>query len=160
MQKHFTIAERLLQHAKRDGDCLLWTGTKNRRTGYGYMKVARRHVDTHRLSYETFVGLIPEGLCVCHQCDVRLCMEPAHLFLGTRLDNQRDMSRKGRAAVGSRNGMSTHPENRGRKLTAVQVLAIRTAATSGVRQIALAQQYGVDRHTIYHIVRRKTWAHV
>lgn len=72
--------------------CWLWlhTGTKS---GYGTMSDRRL---AHRVSYETFVGAIPSGACVLHSCDVRACVNPEHLFLGSIRDNQEDMAHKGR----------------------------------------------------------------
>ena len=81
---------------KSDGDgCWLWTGARNR---YGNVHYKGRHRNTHRVAYEITYGAIPDGLCVCHRCDVPLCVRPDHLWLGTKADNSFDMVLKGRAA--------------------------------------------------------------
>lgn len=76
--------------------CWEWQGPCHKVTGYGLVTQARRQTGAHRWSYERFVGPIPEGLCVCHACDNRLCVNPFHFFLGSRADNVRDMWAKGR----------------------------------------------------------------
>lgn len=82
-----------------NGGCWLW----NRALGaYGYglcnrwIKEKKKSYPAHRESYSIFKGEIPKGMLVCHKCDVRSCVNPNHLFLGTDLDNIRDMDRKGR----------------------------------------------------------------
>lgn len=81
--------------------CWLWLGAV---TGHGYGVVGvgyksegnRRIIQAHRRSYEIFVGSIPNGKDICHHCDNRLCVNPEHLFVGSRLENVHDMMRKGR----------------------------------------------------------------
>lgn len=79
--------------------CWIWmagTNGDSRKFSYGQMYDGNKTRAAHRLSYELFVGPIPAGLFVCHRCDVPLCVNPAHLFVGTQSDNMLDASRKGR----------------------------------------------------------------
>ncbi len=127
-------------------ECWLWTGTLAQK-GYG------RFGDyaAHRVSWEIAFGPIPEGLTVvnqtgsrtllvCHRCDTRACVNPAHLFLGTQADNQRDKVGKGRAARGDTHGRSSLPVAMG--------LEVRRLANEGWTQWDLAQRFGVGRGPI------------
>ncbi len=86
--------------------CWLWTagGLGN---GYGAFSISWRQpaIGAHRVAWLLWNGEIPEGLCVLHRCDVRRCVRPDHLFLGTKLDNARDASAKGRCRNGGRQGI-------------------------------------------------------
>lgn len=134
--------------------CWLWTGGTNP-AGYGTLSVAGRQVLAHRAAYESWVGPIPMGLCVLHTCDVRNCIRPDHLFLGTKADNNLDMLAKGRLRFKRHKG-----ENNGcAKLTSEAVLAVREAGLSK-SQRAWAAELGVSQATIHNILTGKAWVHL
>lgn len=135
--------------------CWLWDGhTTN---GYGNVstQVNGRQVRNraHRAAYEAVNGQIPAGKMVCHKCDVKSCVNPAHLFIGTHDDNMADLRAKGymrgRVPRGEMQGAA--------KLTADIVAYIRR---SNEPQSALARKFGVHQVTVSKIKLRKAWAHV
>lgn len=79
--------------------CWLWIGACDS-VGYGNFRIKNKSWKAHRFSWTIHNGIIPDGLFVLHKCDVRPCINPNHLFLGTHLDNMRDMHAKGRARCG------------------------------------------------------------
>ena len=85
--------------------CLEWTDAPNNE-GYGSLSIKGKKVKAHRWAYQHAYGEIPEGLCVLHKCDNRICVNPAHLWLGTRDDNNKDRARKGRSRPA--NSLKTH----------------------------------------------------
>lgn len=142
------------------GGCWLWTGYKNER-GYGLLSARHkgsRSYRAHRFSWELVHGDTAKGQFCLHKCDVRACVNPDHLFLGTNQDNMDDMRRKGRKALGERTNYT--------KLTDAQVRDIRARfRTNGKRgKMAdnngreLAAEYGVHLQTLFHIANGRTWA--
>lgn len=152
------LEQRLYSHVAinpRSG-CWEWTGSK--RNGYGRLTVGsridgtRRSVSAHRMSYELNFGEIPDGMEVCHKCDNPCCINPDHLFLGTRKDNADDRERKGR------NIIFTGEEQPRAKLTKKAVKNARwERAYKGASFQELANKYGVSKKTIQNAVKGVTW---
>lgn len=95
-----------VDRANLDG-CWLWTGAKTA-SGYGLFSVDGRQMLAHRVAIQWLGGItLEDHLVVCHRCDVPPCVNPAHLFLGTRLDNSRDMVAKGRHRGGGQGWVCT-----------------------------------------------------
>lgn len=90
-------------------DCWPWTAARSKK-GYGSVRYQGEVWVASRLAWFLTFGDIPNGLCVCHTCDNPSCVNPAHLFVGTVVENNRDRDRKGRTARGMRHGSVTCPE--------------------------------------------------
>lgn len=133
--------------------CWPWTGSQMGEWHGQWRNEAGLHELTHRAAWRLMKGEIPKGLFVLHRCDNAVCVNPAHLFLGTQSDNLKDMWAKGRArpksSLGEKHGMS--------KLTTEKVLAIRSSSESAK---ILAQKFGVATTTIYDVLKRKIWKHL
>lgn len=122
--------------------CWLWKRSKMSR-GYGNLWLNSKTHLAHRMSYAYHTGPIPEGLCVMHSCDTPLCVNPAHISVGTNMDNVHDKMTKGRAAA---------------KFTEELVRQIRRErAETGISYRALGKAYGVSfahcRRICCHISR-------
>lgn len=102
-----------------------------------------------RLAFLIYRGPIPEGMLVCHRCDLPLCVNPDHLWLGTNADNLADMKAKGRSAYGERCAQS--------KLTISDVQEIRSYSLGSVEA---AKKFGVTKRTINDVRARKTWTFI
>jgi hypothetical protein len=136
--------------------CWEWNGTKYH--GYGRICVGsrvdgtRHTVHTHRLSYELNFGPIPDGMEICHKCDNPSCINPEHLFIGTRQDNVNDRERKGRNVV------LVGEERLEAKLTRKDVKNARwERAFMGTSFSILAKKYGVCKKTIQNAINGVTW---
>lgn len=144
------MQERFEKKFSRESPESCWLWSQRLKKGYGQFRVGRAMRRAHRVAYELHVGPIPEGLQVLHRCDVRNCVNPAHLFIGTNADNMADRNVKNRQASGERIGNS--------KLTEADVREIRAA--DGVSQRRLAASYGVTQALVSSIRRRECWVHI
>lgn len=153
-----TLCDRFWDKVNKTAGCWLWIGGKGGQAGYGQIRLGsvvdgtRRHVYSHRLSYEMHYGPIPKGMFVLHKCDSPSCVRPDHLFLGSHSENMADMKNKGRSLMGEKNVMA--------KLTLPQVRAIKTRLSLGWTQRKLAKEYGVTFQAINLIAVGKNWAHI
>ncbi len=102
-----TLKSQFLERVEKTDTCWVWKG-KPDASGYGVTSVDLISTYAHRLSFEIYHHPIPQGLYVCHKCDNRICSNPDHLFVGTHLDNMRDMVAKGRHRFG-KNNKKTNP---------------------------------------------------
>lgn len=143
------VEERLNHFRIKRGvfECWGWTGFRFR--GYGRFSIGNRIVGAHRAAFELARGPIPEGKAVRHTCDNRDCTNPAHLILGTVLDNNRDRDRRGRQAKGERQGSA--------KLTEAHVMEARRSEESNAE---IAARFGCNKNTIASARNGTTWAHL
>lgn len=133
-------------------DCWYWRGSHTN-LGYGMFN-GFGELRAHRAAWVMMNGPIPKGMHVLHKCDVRCCVNPDHLFLGTHTDNMRDMVAKGRHKAPGLCG-DANPRS---KLRSDQIDEIRQKYASGnVTQAKLAKEYGVAQMTINRVVNFKAW---
>ena len=144
------IRGRFLTGFSRGSGCWIWKKLKNNR-GYGVLWSAEKQgmVLAHRLAWELKNGLIPSGKEVCHSCDVRSCVRPSHLFIGSHAENMRDCAVKDRCSHGSRVPTS--------KLKEEYIPKILDALGRGETRTDIAPRFGVSRHTIGNVGSGKHW---
>lgn len=135
--------------------CWEWMRSRTA-SGYGEFSAVshgrRAHGLAHRLALELRLGRpLGPGMCALHRCDNPPCCNPAHLFEGTRVENNRDRAAKGRSAAlkGSRNGSA--------KLTAEAVAQIRRDLSAGRTGASLAVEHGVTAALISRIKLGRNW---
>jgi hypothetical protein len=143
-------------------ECWPWNGGRYPQ-GYGsfgysgYDGKKSRNARAHRMSYELYKGSIPDGMEVCHSCDNPPCVNPNHLWLGTRQQNAIDASQKGRLPG---NGLFGEKQSRA-ILTEAIVLSLRSRhANGGITFTKLAREFGVTPVAIRSAVIGKTWSHI
>lgn len=151
------VEQALANHVITAAGCWEYKGKKST-DGYGkimlYTKTlhpAKRHYRAHRISYAVYNGVDPGELMVCHKCDNRGCINPAHLFLGTAAANSADMAAKKRAAPQS--GMLNHA----RKLDELLVLDIVCKIKEGLSNKAIAEIMPVTHSQVSLIRLGKSW---
>ena len=145
------LKDRLLSKVNNtnSNECWEWTA-KTAVAGYGRLTVDKKSILAHRLSYELFKGKIPEDFCVCHTCDNRKCINPDHLWLGTKSDNTKDMYSKNRQ-------YDVAGENHGRtKLNWSQIGEIRKLKGKETL-VNIGKKYGIAKSAVSAIQRGITW---
>lgn len=161
------LEDQFWRYVERTKGCWLWKNSRDT-SGYGWFSYMKKPMRAHRVAWELTYGPIPDGLFVCHHCDVRTCVRPDHLFLGTQRDNMDDAVRKGRMRSGDQHGLRVHPDRASHgehrwnsALTEQAVREIRIAYDSGLETLnSLMSKYGVTRCTISNVLNGVTWKHI
>lgn len=141
-----------------ESGCWLWLG--HLIAGYGRIRMGGGKVEgAHRASYMMHVGEVPVGLMVLHKCDIKCCVNPAHLYAGTRKQNAEDAVRRNRYLTGQRwlnigRDFPIGEAHHAAKLEKSNVIEIRASLESCA---ALAQRFGISKKQISRIKRRETW---
>ena len=132
------------------GGCWEWIGAKQ--GGYGSILLAGKKLRAHVLSLEWATGSIrPRGMFACHHCDNRACVNPAHLYWGTREDNTRDAMERGRVKRGEGSPVS--------KLSEAAVIEIRERYAAGAYAPDLALHFMISTSALREIATGKRWRH-
>lgn len=141
------IADRFWSKADIGDGNVCWDWHSTIREGYGSIKIGDKKFSSHRIAYQLTYGEIPAGLCVCHKCDNRKCINPNHLFVGTRGDNNRDRHLKGRSNF-IKGESSVLAKLKNRDIDQIRKLY----STKKYKQYFLAAKFGVDQGYISKIV--------
>ena len=160
---HQSLSERFWSKVEKRGadDCWVWTGGRQT-VGYGRINVKGRYFGAHRVAYELTNGPIPDGVghhgaCVLHSCDNRLCVNPAHLSVGSHAENMADRDAKNRQRGVSQPGA----KNPNARLSAEAAQTIRFLRRSTLLTApVVAKLFGVTRQTVHRVVTRQAWADV
>ena len=113
VERQYKIGEKFWSKVLKTDSCWLWTG-KLQDDGYAKIGFKYKTIPVHRMAWMLIQGIIPEGLIICHRCDIRHCVNPEHLFIVTQRNNIRDASIKGRLITGDRHHMRSNAEIRER----------------------------------------------
>lgn len=134
--------------------CWMWTGAINA-FGYGLINVNSESKLAHRMSYMTFIRPIPNEMNCLHHCDNRACINPIHLYLGTKQDNTNDMMRRGRHRP------SEGEENSNAVISEMEAAEIKFLALEDhLTNVEIADAYGISPSIVSTIKRGDAWAHV
>lgn len=141
--------------------CWIWLGGTYS-NHYGSFRIGslsdntRKQVLAHRWSYEFHKGPIPDNLFVCHTCDTPSCVNPDHLWTGTRSENSLDMYNKGRM----NNTYLKGSEKPNSIFTEIDILKIRELSKTGLSYSEISKIYNSSKSAIADIVKRRSWRHV
>lgn len=148
--------------------CWIWIGAiaKPRQSDhdnwYGMTTLGHRRdfMGAHRASWILFRGPIPEGMCVLHRCDIKSCVNPDHLFLGSDLDNAHDMIAKGRAGFQTDTNQIREDGRLRRFLSEPLIREAAAMFRSGMGVKAIAGHFDVVEVTLYQALRGRKWKHL
>jgi hypothetical protein len=139
---------------REDGDCRLWSRATNGKKGYGVLGVLGTLLLAHRAAFAAYNAPVLPGQIVRHKCDRPLCVNPAHLLLGTHCDNARDAIERGRQSRGGRHSATMKGRlPSGQKhyralLTDIEVDYARRLRGVGLTYRTIAAELGVKERTV------------
>lgn len=146
--------EKFWAKVEKTDDCWLWTGSTNY-AGYGvFYPQKHRSILAHRRAYAQTYGKLSDDVCVLHKCDNPPCVNPDHLFAGTRGDNIMDMVSKGR----NRHLKGIHHPHA--KLNPDIVRDMRIFYDGGFSYRDIGEMLGLHHSTVARIINKETWRHV
>jgi len=151
MGKRIPLEERFWTKVNKTEGCWLWARALDTR-GYGHIRDKGLSKRAHRVAWELSNGLVPVGMQVCHTCDVRHCVNPDHLFLGTSHENIRDAVDKGRFQHGETSGSA--------KLRESDITDVFILNAAGWSQAKIGARLGVSGSTIGSILRGEKWSYL
>ncbi|MBE5251590.1 HNH endonuclease [Mixta sp. Marseille-Q2057] len=134
--------------------CWEWQRHTNN-AGYGKLTINGRGVYAHRLAYQLVKGELPEGLDAMHSCDNPKCINPEHLVAGTRSQNMKDCSARGRAKIPT--SIKRGESNGAAKLREVDVRSIKRLLEKGCTQREIADRFGISQSQVSHIKLGRAW---
>lgn len=149
--------ERIMVRAEADpfGGCLLWPGASVNDHGCIHIRPVATPFLVHRVVYCGCVGNIPDGMLVLHTCDVGICVQPHHLFVGTHADNTQDAADKNRLFLQTHGHVYNADQNPNAKLSWAQVRELRGLFEEGWKCRPLADRFGISLSQSYRIVQNK-----
>jgi hypothetical protein len=144
------LSEKIERNITRipESGCWIWMSTIEK-SGYGRVCSGKKPFYAHRVSYEQKHGPIPNGMMALHHCDVKCCVNPDHIFVGTQQDNMTDKVRKNRQAKGINHGNA--------KLTEDQVREIKSSSETSIK---LSAKFNYSASMIRAIKNGYIWKHL
>ncbi len=149
-RKRKPLLEKIEQNTIRlpESGCWIWMSTIEK-TGYGRVCSGKKPFYAHRVSYEQKYGSIPNGMMALHHCDVKSCVNPDHIFIGTQQENMIDKVSKNRQAKGASHGNA--------KLTEDQAREIKFSSETSIK---LAAKFNYPASMIREIKNGNLWKHL
>ncbi len=151
-----TDLERFMKNIKKTDSCWFWLGSCSS-NGYGrFMMRGLKNLTAHRASYMLFKGEIPDDKCVCHSCDIKYCVNPDHLWLGTSKDNVRDRDDKGRTGWYDQSGEKNHQA----RITEEEAREILRLKKDKKRICEITEILQIKRGIVQSIYWGDSWQHL